>query len=587
MKFKSIKRKYFAIVALIFSLGIFFQSCKDNTVDPVPAPSVSLTSPTLQGIVGSDVTLAATVNAPGGLKSITVLKNGAAFDSKTYTGETSATYTKAYTIENLASGSVVNFTIIATDNNNAKSEIGTIAVTVSAIPAKQVIDVRGLLTGDVRWTKDKVYKLIGFVRVGGDTLQTSAANVATGTLTIEPGTIIIGDRATKGTLVIQRGSRIIANGTVTEPIVFTSERDPGLREPGDWGGLVICGKAVNNRAGGSDQLEGGYKAWHGGTVDTDNSGSLKYVRVEYAGIPINPNQEVNSFTFGSVGNATVMEYLQASFGLDDAFEWFGGTANAKYLVAYKGLDDDFDMDFGYRGTVQFAVGVRGSTQADQSGSNGFEVDNDGNGTLAEPFTAPTMANVSLIGPKQASETPISAQFQNGMHLRRNCRIKVYNTFVTAYPNGIFIDGATTTANALNGQLILRGVVVAGVNNYGANGFGTGGTVAFTPAGFPVRDVTTATPAVAFTIGTDTPTNWFLKQTANKLVANYGLTGLNTDVFGSARPNFSLNATATETITRGGTTLPAGLTPTDYVGAFKDTDWTATWTQFAPNTVRYR
>ena len=218
----------------------------------------------------------------------------------------------------------------------------------------------------------------------------------------------------------------------------------------DRGGLVICGRARNNNPGGVAELEGQYGAFHGGTDDNDNSGSLRYVRVEYAGVPINPNQEVNTFTFGSVGKGTRLEFLQATFGLDDSFEWFGGTVDAKNLVAFRGLDDDFDVDNGYIGNVQFGLSVRAASLADQSGSNGFEVDNDGQGTTSEPFTAPNFANITVVGPKERSETPISLQFQNGMHLRRNTRIKIYNTVVTGYPNGIYIDpgnSGRTLANA--------------------------------------------------------------------------------------------------------------------------------------------
>ena len=129
----------------------------------------------------------------------------------------------------------------------------------------------------------------------------------------------------------------------------------GTKEPGDWGGLVICGRASNNQPGGVFELEGGYKAFSGGGTspdNADNSGSLKYVRIEYAGVPVNPNQEVNSLTLGAVGSETTIEYVMCTYGLDDSFEWFGGTVNAKYLIAYKGLDDDFDVDFGFSGFVQ-------------------------------------------------------------------------------------------------------------------------------------------------------------------------------------------------------------------------------------------
>lgn len=584
MQFSKISR-LFAVCTMAVSAVFVLNACKEDE-GVFPAPIVSAGTEA-SGVPGAKVNITASISAPAGLKNLTVLRNGAPFDTKTYGGtETSDSYTKEYTIESLAAGTTVNFTVIATDSKSQVSQATTFTVKVTAVPPKEVVIVKGLLTGNITWTKNKIYKLSGFVRVGGDTTATTATGVATGTLTIEPGTVIIGERATKGTLIIQRGSKIIANGTAAEPIVFTSERGVGEREAGDWGGLVICGKATNNLPGGSAQLEGSYKGWHGGTEDADNSGSLKYVRVEYAGVPINPNQEINSFTFGSVGSGTVLEYLQASYGGDDAYEWFGGTVNAKYLVSYRTLDDDFDMDNGYRGFIQFAVALRGGTNADQSGSNGFEVDNDGQGTPNEPFTSPTLANVSLIGAKQSQETFISTLFQNGMHLRRNNKIKVYNTFVTGFPNGVYIDGSTTAANANGGLLVLNNVVLAGVTGWGSNGWGQGAPTL--PSGFAVRDVNTATPPADLMIGTKKPSVWFAGLMGNKVVASWATTGISNSVFGAGRPTFTLTGTATDALSKGVTapTLPAFFTATTYVGAFNDTDWTATWAEFNPSAVAY-
>ena len=568
----------------VLSMALIFNACKKEE-EIGPAPVITPGS-VLTGVAGSVAKITATINAPEGLQTLTVLKNGQAFDSKVYTaGQTAESYTKDYTVENLPVGASVVFTFQATDTKNQTSTVATQVVTVSAVPAKTVVEVRGVLTGNVSWTKDKIYKLISFVRVGADTTETFSSTAATGTLTIEAGTTIIGDRASKATLIIQRGSKIIANGTAEAPIVFTSERAAGQRESGDWGGLVICGRAVNNQSTGDKgiQLEGSYKGWHGGSNDADNSGSLKYVRVEYAGVPINPNQEVNSFTFGSVGSGTSMEYLQASFGLDDSFEWFGGTVSGKYLVAYRGLDDDFDMDFGYRGNLQFIIGMRGATLADQSGSNGFEVDNDGQGTAATPFTSATISNASLIGPKETNATSISPQFQNGMHLRRNNKLKIYNTVVTGYPNGIYIDGTNTQANANAGDLILNRVIVAGVAGWGTGGFGEGTTVA--PNGFAVRDVNTASPVAAITIGSSKPSEWFAAQPGNKILATYAGLGLSQSVFQAVTPTFTLSNGGT--LATGGT-VPSGsfFTAASFIGAFGSEDWTAKWSNFSPNTTDY-
>lgn len=462
-------------------------------------------------------------------------------------------------------------------------EAGSTAGNGNSGTTKTIVEVQaGSITTNTTWTKDKVYRLNGFVRIGLDPKNVTAGQTAVEgvTLTIEAGTTIIGDRETKGTLVVQRGNKIIAEGTASNPIIFTSERDPGFREAGDWGGVVLCGKAVNNNPGGEAQLEGAYGGWHGGTNDADNSGILKYVRIEYAGTPINPNQEVNSLTMGSVGSGTTIDYVQCSYGLDDAFEWFGGTVNCKHLIAYRGLDDDFDVDNGFRGTVQFGIGIRDANSADQSGSNGFEVDNDGSGTSSTPFTAPQFSNMTLIGPKKESGKTISAQFQNAMHLRRNNKIKIYNSFFTAYPNGLFIDGAGTLANAASGELVLRNVILAGVDGWGTNGYGTNSPQTF-PAPFGLETKSTGN------VGTQSVDVWF-RTTAfgNQALAKWQDAGIDGTIFDlSATPKLTPNS-GSILLSGANFTGLAGFETVAYIGAFGTTDWTSTWTNFIPQQTKY-
>ena len=192
-------------------------------------------------------------------------------------------------------------------------------------------------------------------------------------LTIEPGTVIKGDKTTKAALIAERGGKLIAQGTASDPIVFTSAQPAGSRRPGDWGGIIICGKAKNNQN--EMQIEGGPRTKHGGDNDSDNSGVLSYARIEFAGNPFKADQEINGLTLGSVGSGTKIDHVQVSYSNDDSFEWFGGAVNCKYLVAYKGWDDDFDTDNGFSGKVQFGLSVRDPRLADQSQSNGFESDN--------------------------------------------------------------------------------------------------------------------------------------------------------------------------------------------------------------------
>lgn len=222
------------------------------------------------------------------------------------------------------------------------------------------------------------------------------------TLTIPAGTVIRGDQGSKAALIIQRGAKLIAEGTATNPIVFTSNKAAGLRAPGDWGGIIILGKATNNIPGGTGTIEGGFtveNGGHGGTDNADNSGILKYVRVEFPGIAFLPNNEVNGITFGSVGSGTTVDYVQVSYSGDDSFEWFGGTVNAKHLVSIANIDDVFDFDNGFSGKLQFLVAQRDPTLADQGGqSNGIEADNSLTDWSVTPRTRPIISNMTIIGP---------------------------------------------------------------------------------------------------------------------------------------------------------------------------------------------
>ena len=271
-------------------------------------------------------------------------------------------------------------------------------------------------------------------------------------LTIEPGTIIRGDYATQGSLIITKGSKIMAVGTAAQPIVFTSANAVGNRAEGDWGGLVLLGKAVNNQPSGVANIEGiapTTDTEFGGSDDNDNSGTLQYVRIEFAGIPLQPNKEINGLTFGSVGKATTIDHIQVSFSGDDSYEWFGGTVDCKYLIAYRGLDDDFDTDFGYRGRVQFGLIIRDKDMSDAAGdSNAFESDNDATGTGATPQTAPIFSNITIVGPKGDGSIvlPGGEKFEKSFRIRRNSGLSVFNSLSTGWEKGLSLEGASTEDN---------------------------------------------------------------------------------------------------------------------------------------------
>jgi hypothetical protein len=321
------------------------------------------------------------------------------------------------------------------------------------------------------------------------------------TLTIEPGTVLKGTdynfdgvkSATGSSLIIKRGAKIMAEGSREQPIVFTSNMPKGKRQATDWGGIILCGKARNNQ--GEMLIEGGVDAYHGGNDDDDNSGILKFVRIEFGGYPYDLDTEINGLTLGSVGRGTTLENIQVSYAGDDSFEWFGGSVNAKYLVAYHGWDDDFDTDNGFSGKIQFCLGLRDPKIADQSNSNGFESDNNASGSTQTPFTTPVFSNMTIIGPKgqdpnfdNAAGTgyisgyswgakvdlpyPIrTGIFQCAMQIRRNSRLSCFNSVLAGYPVGLMLsnDGRGDTQGAATESLLkVKNVFIAGMGITGAD-----------------------------------------------------------------------------------------------------------------------
>lgn len=308
-------------------------------------------------------------------------------------------------------------------------------------------------------------------------------------LTIPAGTIIQGDKETKAALIIEPGAKIHAVGTANAPIVFTSEQAAGSRKPGDWGGVIICGKAPNNNGVMAQQIEGGPKTKHGGTDANDNSGEFEYVRIEYAGYPFQRDKEINGLTLGSVGAGTKLDHVQVSYSNDDSFEWFGGTVNAKYLIAYKGWDDDFDTDNGFSGNVQYGLAYRDSKIADTSKSNTFESDNNADGTTATPVTSANFANITTIGPRANDanfqntanyidgngENPNNGAslglFQAAAQIRRGSHLNIYNSVLVGWPVGLMIDGekGNTLSDAQAGKgPVLRNVYMANMTAEGSD-----------------------------------------------------------------------------------------------------------------------
>ena len=349
----------------------------------------------------------------------------------------------------------------------------------------QTIYLKGTITADTVLRSTNTYILQGPVVMDNNK-----------TMTIEPGTVIKGaySGSDVGFLVITRGSKINAQGTSEKPIVFTSaSANP---QSGDWGGIVICGKAaINTTLNGTPNLvnveglqgltgtQGNAGSGDNNPVLNDNSGILSYVRIEYAGYAFQPDKELNSLTLAAVGNGTTIDHVQVSYAKDDAYEWFGGNVNVKYLIAYKTQDDDFDTDNGYSGNVQFGLVVRDSAIADISKSEAFESDNNSTGTTALPKTNAVFSNITAIGPRASLSNIGNSLYLAGAHIRRNSSISIFNSVIMGWPTGRLIDAGTGSATDLNindSTLRIRYTTIAGNNQavkYAPNGTPTGMTEA--------------------------------------------------------------------------------------------------------------
>ncbi len=298
--------------------------------------------------------------------------------------------------------------------------------------AKPVVVVTNEITGTESWSNANYYVLRGavFVREGA-------------TLNIQAGTTVIGESGSVGTLIVLKGGRLNAIGTRDQPIVFTSDQPVGNRARGDWGGLILNGRAPVNIPGGEGVGEADTGVYGGGDPN-DNSGSLRYVRVEFAGVEFSPDNELNGIAFQGVGRGGSYEYIQVHMNRDDALEWFGGTADIKYAVASNAADDSFDWTFGWSGRAQFlAVHQRGD-----DGDNGIEADNNEFGNEFLPRSNPQIYNTTMCGDPDRNE---GSESNRAMLLRRGTAVTFRNFLITGFKaTGIQVDGASTVSQVNNG-----------------------------------------------------------------------------------------------------------------------------------------
>jgi hypothetical protein len=384
---------FFRSVVLAASLG-FAAACGD---DDGSGPSVPATPTGLAAVLQDDGSIEVTWTAVSEATSYVLERNeaGGAF-TQAGGSLTTTSFTDTDVVPEVEYGyHVAAVNAVGTSPFSATVTVSTEGPKVATLSAD--------ITADRTLFADTVYTLQGYVKV------TDGA-----TLTIEAGTRIEGDAATPGSsLWILRGAQIDAQGTAAAPIVFTSSNAEGSRAPGDWGGIIIIGNGIINRTGviltegPTEEAED----YGGGTDNADNSGTLRYVRIEFAGYDVSGgnNTELNALSSYAVGSGTTYEYIEALAGLDDSFEFWGGAVDSRYLVSYESGDDHFDTSEGHIGRHQFLIGFQ-STRLDpapgagevSADPQGFEMDGCAgsgcaNGTRSEPFTNPIFANATMVG----------------------------------------------------------------------------------------------------------------------------------------------------------------------------------------------
>jgi hypothetical protein len=433
------------------------------------------------------------------------------------------------------------------------------------------------LTGDLKsqkLTKDKKYLIKSQTFIRKDVV-----------VEVEPGTVIYGEKRTRGTLIVDRGGKLIARGTANEPIVFTSNQEVGDRDRGDWGGLVILGNAACNQV--DPGVEGITPAvYFGGNSanvessnvinNNDNSGEFIYVRVEFAGIELTPNNETNSITMGGVGAGTKMEYCQVSFGGDDGFEWFGGNVDGKYFISFNSWDDCYDVDFGYSGKVQFGLAVRYPSYADQSGSNSFECDNGPNDNDVMPYTTGTFSNFTCVGPIKSGTSVSNGNFQHSIDLRRRTAVTIANSVFTGFPRGVRMNQASVLSNYNTNVGHLSNNVLVGTANATIYQAGSGVDVNAVKTYWEANNQTISGPnsdSLTKVLGL----NPSIFYASGKLASEY-----------TGAANFPVTSgilTSGAAFTKG-TLTNAHFDKVSFRGAFGATNWTSGWAEFDPKNKAY-
>lgn len=425
----------------------FIASCSEDDDEPQTgeAPIVSLSSSLAQDVPGATVSVTVTVDAPNGGETLQI--TGVSNPDITLDGSTEQEVEVDIEIpESAVVGSTINVSFVAVDEKSLSSTPVEFTITVG----DPLEILQGNITTNTTLNASKQYLVRGKVYVQSGV-----------TLTIPAGTVLFGEKDSFGTLVINRGGKIDAKGTAANPIIMTSQAPKGFRNRGDWGGVVILGKAYNSNGatttiegitGEAGSENGVYGPGAGDAMDNDNSGFLQYTRIEFAGIALSQDNELNSLTMGSVGSATTIDHIMVSYGNDDAYEWFGGSVNHKYLIAYSTIDDDFDTDRGYNGKVQYGLVVRDPLIADFSGARAWESSSNSNAVAptvggTARHSAPKFSHVTVIGPLLfRTAAQINTFYRAALEINSNSAIEVHNSIITGFTNSTNFATAGSVVN---------------------------------------------------------------------------------------------------------------------------------------------
>lgn len=394
-------------------------------------------------------------------------------------------------------------------------------------------------------------------------------------LTVKAGAVVKGVKgsATPSALIVKPDAKINAVGTSVNPILFTSDQTPGTRNKGDWGGVALLGRAPVNTDDGTSTLEGlpaTADLVFGGTESNDSSGVMRFVRVEFSGRELSPNNELNLFVMAGVGRGTTVDHIQGHNGLDDCIEWFGGTVNTKFMVGSACGDDGFDTQLGTRGALQFGLIAQERTTVESGGSNGWESDNNEGGFDNTPVTDAKYCNVTALGILGQGAPSITNQV--GALFRRGTAIRIANSIIKDFASsGTELRDVATALRACDNGTTLHSVAPFGsIEN----------TIFFNNA-VNFRDNATA-PAN----GPCSTSQWATQLQASRgvVVGDPGFGAGNTFPPTPAQYIPAIGSLADTATAANCTGIDGSFVNTGYIGGFEPggADWTSGWTAYPLN-----